>query len=248
MLIWKWNQPITETSISETPPVSGGTVVLTTTNPENSAILVLPPDYYTEVLTLIASSHSNNFFITSKPVSLLGVIFVGKTYDYDLFLGSPELTEVSLPIPITLADGGGDLIGVEERSLAPYRWNGTNWEVIPNFTLNTATRKIVFSTISFSSFSVQGVGKVRGGAWKKSPEEESKRSEKAKRSENATEFIDELKEKILETGIVKNTHEPYDPKKNKRYKASEKQAFRVAYSIAKEKGMRVGKYRGPNKR
>jgi len=67
------------------------------------------------------------------------------------------------------------------------------------------------------------------------------------RSEAATLFINELKEKILETGVVKNTHEPYDSRYNKRYPVSEKQAARIAYSIAKEKGLHVGKYRGPNK-
>ena len=70
---------------------------------------------------------------------------------------------------------------------------------------------------------------------------------KIKRSEAAKEFIDELEEKILETGVVKNTHEPYDPKSNKRYKVSKKQAARIAYSIAKKEGLKVGKYRGPNK-
>ena len=39
-----------------------------------------------------------------------------------------------------------------------------------------------------------------------------------KRSEAATEFIEELEELIMETGVVKNTHEPYNSKKNKRYK------------------------------
>ena len=67
------------------------------------------------------------------------------------------------------------------------------------------------------------------------------------RSKAATIVINELKEKILETGVVKNTHEPYDSRYNKRYPVSEKQAARIAYSIAKEKGLHVGKYRGPNK-
>ena len=50
----------------------------------------------------------------------------------------------------------------------------------------------------------------------------------------------------METGIVKNTHKDYNPRTNKRFKVSEKQAARVAYSIAKKEGYRVGKYRGPN--
>jgi hypothetical protein len=67
-----------------------------------------------------------------------------------------------------------------------------------------------------------------------------------KRSKAAAEYIAELKEKILETGVVRNTHKPYDPRHNRRYKVSEKQALRIAYEIAKEKGMRVGKYKGPH--
>lgn len=69
-----------------------------------------------------------------------------------------------------------------------------------------------------------------------------------KRSESATIFISELKEKILKTGVVKNTHEDYNSKSNKRFKVSERQAARVAYSIAKKEGFRVGKFRGPNKK
>ena len=68
-----------------------------------------------------------------------------------------------------------------------------------------------------------------------------------KRSKSATEFINKLKEEIKETGIVKNTHKSYHPQKNRRFKVSEKQALRVAYSIAKSKGFHVGKYRGLNR-
>ncbi len=69
-----------------------------------------------------------------------------------------------------------------------------------------------------------------------------------KRIEAAKVFIAAVKEKIMETGIVKDKHKPYDTKTNKRYKVSEKQAARVAYSIAKKEGLQVGKYRGPNKK
>src|SRR3990167_106983 len=68
------------------------------------------------------------------------------------------------------------------------------------------------------------------------------------RSKSATIFIDELKVKIMETGVVKNTHKEYNPRTNKRYAVSEKQASRIAYIIAKSDGMQVGKYRGPNKK
>ena len=67
------------------------------------------------------------------------------------------------------------------------------------------------------------------------------------RSKAATLFINELKEKILETGVVKNTHKPYHSRWNPRYPTSKKQAARIAYSIAKKEGYKVGKYRGPNK-
>jgi hypothetical protein len=72
--------------------------------------------------------------------------------------------------------------------------------------------------------------------------------ETIKRSKSAEEFINELKEKIMETGIVENTHKPYHPRWNPRRPVSERQAARVAYSIAKKEGYRVGKYRGPNKK
>lgn len=62
------------------------------------------------------------------------------------------------------------------------------------------------------------------------------------RSESADERIKELTAQILETGIVRNTHEEYDPRSNRRFKVSLRQAERVAYEIAKEEGRRVGKF------
>ena len=64
-----------------------------------------------------------------------------------------------------------------------------------------------------------------------------------RRSKNANLFIRELTGKIKETGVVKNKHVPYHPVRNKRYKVEKKQARRIAYNIAKGRGLRVGKFR-----
>ena len=69
----------------------------------------------------------------------------------------------------------------------------------------------------------------------------------AHRSKSATLFINKLKEKIMETGIVQNTQKDYNPRTNRRYQVSERRAARIAYNIAKREGYHVGKYRGPNK-
>jgi len=62
-----------------------------------------------------------------------------------------------------------------------------------------------------------------------------------KRSESANQFISEVKNKIMETGIVKNSRKPYDTKNNKRYKVSTHNAEVIAWKIAKSHGLRAGR-------
>jgi len=64
-----------------------------------------------------------------------------------------------------------------------------------------------------------------------------------KRSKNASVFIKELTVKIKDTGVVKNKHVPYHPAKNRRFKVSDKNARKIAYKIASNRGMRVGRFR-----
>jgi len=65
----------------------------------------------------------------------------------------------------------------------------------------------------------------------------------AVRSKNADKFIKEVTKNIERTGVVKKTRLPYDPVKNRRYKVPKRTARKIAYKIAKNRGMKVGKFR-----
>lgn len=65
-----------------------------------------------------------------------------------------------------------------------------------------------------------------------------------KRDVQAVKVISDIKSSILDTGIVKNTHQPYDPKTNKRYKVDDHRAAVVAYNIARKEGLNVGRRPG----
>lgn len=113
----------------------------------------------------------------------------------------------------------------------------TEFEALPTTIIgNQVSAQVSHFSIGFVAIPSGGIIVVSGGKGKKL-------KKKKKRSKKAHKFMKEVINKIMETGIVKNTHKPYDPRTNRRFKATEGQAQRVAYSIAKSKGMRVGKFR-----
>jgi len=87
------------------------------------------------------------------------------------------------------------------------------------------------------------IAEVLTGKYRKSTRRRRERDfpEYPERSKSAQKFIAEVKEKILETGVVKNVHKTYNPRTNKRYKVSKHQAEVIAWRIAQKKGMRAGK-------
>jgi len=124
----------------------------------NSAKIVIPENFYGQDLTFNALSYDKTVFQSTKPPPS-GKNFVGKTYDF-VFIdpdGGPVST-ISQPATLTLTYTDDDISGITESSLAPYRRGSgdASWQLISGATVDTANKKVTFSTANFSSFALIG--------------------------------------------------------------------------------------------
>lgn len=126
-----------------------------------------PADFYTEAVRLYANSYANDFFEssggyiadvggTSPRPRPSGKEFVGKTYDFILFVVSSE-TRLTSPInkavTITLRYQDGDVpASTSENTITPYAWSESagDWQALSGATLNTANNTVEFSVSDFS--------------------------------------------------------------------------------------------------
>ncbi|MEK7510375.1 MAG: dockerin type I repeat-containing protein [Patescibacteria group bacterium] len=145
--------PEVATSTTFSSP-SGGSATLTKAD-GTTVVFHFPPHFYTEDLKLQANSYSKDFFSSDKPSSS-GKSAVGKTYDFNLYTSASgiQVSTTSLAMSITISYTDADISGLDESSIAPYRWGSTDssWQLIPGATIDAPNNKITFSTNSFSSF------------------------------------------------------------------------------------------------
>ena len=135
---------------------NGGSLTLNTLEENNFAEITLPPNYYTETLTLQCTSYSNTFYAITNPAPS-GERFTGKTYDFSLFTSEGvRVTETSKLITIILYYSDANVSGIQENTLAPYRWDNDSWHLIQGYVLDMINNTITFSTTSFSPFCVFG--------------------------------------------------------------------------------------------
>lgn len=137
---------------------SGGTYTFNTAATNNYCDFTFPTDFYSESLDLRANSYAKTFFDTNKPASS-GKNFIGKTYDFDLFTSSAsQITAVNKAVTIVCRYTDADVSGIDESTLAPYRWGSSDsaWQLISGSTVDTVNNKVTFSTTLFSSFSIFG--------------------------------------------------------------------------------------------
>lgn len=221
---------------------SGGNAIVYTAIGSEFAEMTFPANCYNENLYLRATSHSKEFFGQFTPPP--GRDFSGKVYELKLYTSSDVLvTSTHELIQVVLHyDPGSD----QEDSLAPYRWNGSSWLILSGYILNKANKTISFSTSQFSPVAIFGsAGKTKGRFWwlpkhYRSPYYAPKTSY-PKRSKPASEFMETVTEKIMETGVVRNTHKPYNPRTNRRFKVPEHQAEVIAWKIAQREGLKAGR-------
>jgi hypothetical protein len=143
----------------------GGTATLT--NPDNTIVVfTFPANSYTEDIKLQANSYANNFFTSDKPTPS-GKSFIGETYDFSLItaLSEKQVPITSAAVSVTINYSDSDISGIDENTLAPYRWgaNDTSWQLISGATLDTINNKITFSTTQFSAFALFGSPQQQGG-------------------------------------------------------------------------------------
>lgn len=117
-----------------------------------------PADFYSTNIRLFINTYANNFFASTKP-ALSGKSFVGKTYDFDIYTATgTQVSVLDKEVSITLRYRTEDVSGLDESTLAPYRWGSgdSSWQLIAGSTLDTTNNQITFSTASFSSFAIFG--------------------------------------------------------------------------------------------
>lgn len=132
---------------------AGGSTTLFNSN-NTTAFFNIPPNFYSESLRLQTNSYAHDVFTTSKPPPS-GKNFIGKAYDFNLYTASGgSVSAVSKPITITLNYTDGEVSGMDESALAPYRYGASDsaWQLIPGGTVDTANNRVTFSTTLFSSF------------------------------------------------------------------------------------------------
>lgn len=124
----------------------------------NTATFNFPTDFSTEDLQMHMFAQASSALATTKPAPSGGK-FAGKAYDF-LFLNSSGegVTSLSKPATITFTYTDADIVDMSESTLAPYRWGSSDsaWQLITGSALDTANKKITFSTAAFSSFAIFG--------------------------------------------------------------------------------------------
>jgi len=136
---------------------SGGEFIITN-NDNTTATITLFENFYSADLWLLAFSYANDYFSSSKPTPA-NKNFIGKTYDF-MFIDPNGNTVSTLSKSATVAFtySEADISGIDENTLAPYRWGAddSSWQLISGATIDTANNTVTFSTDSFGSFAVFG--------------------------------------------------------------------------------------------
>lgn len=67
-------------------------------------------------------------------------------------------------VTVTFTYTDADISGIDESTLAPYRWNGSTWVAISGSSVDTAANTVTMSTASFSNFGLMGTAPVSSPA------------------------------------------------------------------------------------
>ena len=148
----------TVTSAPTFTATTGGDYTLVDTSSDNSAKVTVPENFYTQDLKLEMFSYEESVVEPSKPAPS-GKNFVGNAYDF-VFVNpdGDAVSAISQPATLVLAYTDADISGLDESTLAPYRWGSgdSSWQLIPSSTIDTVNNKVTFSTKNFSSFALFG--------------------------------------------------------------------------------------------
>ncbi|MCH8328916.1 MAG: hypothetical protein IIB81_00815 [Nanoarchaeota archaeon] len=94
---------------------------------------------------------------TFSPVSFtdFGVVALNKYIDIEV---SPVINQslTSVEIKIYYTDAEVSTVGIEESSLKIYNWNGTDWKILDNATVDTVNNFVSGTVEHFSLFALFG--------------------------------------------------------------------------------------------
>lgn len=79
-------------------------------------------------------------------------------YEFSWYKSSDlsQVTSFDQSATLTFTYTDADISGIEESTLAPYRWNGSEWVALAGATLDTSANTITVNTASFSIFGLFG--------------------------------------------------------------------------------------------
>jgi len=154
---------LTATIISDSTPIayvpaSGGTLEFTTSDniSTTSAVVAIPANSYNGVITISAFNVDSAFVPDIEPPNA-GDAIVGIVLDFNLLNSSGDTVHsLSKLTTITLTYSDSDIVGLNEQSLRPYRWDtgDTEWHLMHGSILDTNTNTITFFTNTFSTFAL----------------------------------------------------------------------------------------------
>ena len=150
------NNPGTETATSTTFSHAGGGSATFAKADGTEVLFNFPANFSTQNLRLQANSYPKDFFVADKP-AFSGKSFAGKTYDFNLYTpAGTQISTVNHAVTIALGYTDADITGLDVSTLAPYHWGAgdSSWQLIPGATVDTANKKVTFTTSSFSSFAL----------------------------------------------------------------------------------------------
>lgn len=73
------------------------------------------------------------------------------------------ISSFAAPLTVTLSYAAGDVSGLDESTLAIYRYDGSSWHALSNCSTNTGARTVSCETTSFSDFAIFGSTASSGG-------------------------------------------------------------------------------------
>lgn len=66
------------------------------------------------------------------------------------------ITSFDNPATLTFFYSDADVSGIDESTLVPYRWGGSSWSALTDYTIDTVANKVTVSTQQFSAFALLG--------------------------------------------------------------------------------------------
>lgn len=150
---------VTKSAYTKATAISGGSVELQETKANNRVTLSIPVNFKglseasIQVKQLDSAAVLDSFAVPSGKKALGG----GRSYDFKaLETAEDSITMFDNAITVTADYSDDDIEGLDESTLAIYRWNGSSWIKLSNCSVNTESDVITCETSHFSTFTILG--------------------------------------------------------------------------------------------